>query len=39
MSKLSYEDKINLYKDRKNGMTIKSLISKYGITHRGVKYS
>ena len=38
MGKLSYEDKINLYKDRKNGMTIKSLISKYGISHMGVKY-
>ena len=38
MSKLTYEDKINLYKDKKSGMTIKALISKYGIAHTGVKY-
>ena len=38
MSKLSYEDKISLYKDRKNGMSISSLVSKYGIRHEGVEY-
>ena len=38
MSKLSYEDKINLYNDRKNGMSINSLVSKYGIRHEGIKY-
>jgi len=38
MSKLSYEDKINLYNDRKNGMSINSLVSKYGIRHEGIEY-
>ena len=38
MSKLSYEDKINLYNDRKNGMSINSLVLKYGINHAGIKY-
>lgn len=38
MSKLSYEEKINLYKDRKQGMTISSLCSKYGICHAGIEY-
>ena len=38
MSKLSYEDKISLYNDKKNGMSINSLASKYGIRHEGVEY-
>ena len=38
MSKLSYENKITLYNDRKNGMSINSLVSKYGIRHEGVEY-
>ena len=38
MSKLSYGDKINLYNDRKNGMTISSLCSKYNINHAIVEY-
>ena len=38
MSKLSYEDKINLYNDRKNGMTINSLASKYKIRSEGIEY-
>ena len=38
MSKLSYEDKINLYNDRKNGITINSLASKYKIRSEGVEY-
>ena len=38
MSKLTYEDKINLYNDRKNGMSISSLSSKYGIRQDGIKY-
>ena len=38
MSKLNYEDKINLYNDRENGMTIKSLVSKYGIKREKVQY-
>ena len=38
MSKLTYEDKINLYKDRKKGLTISTLVSKYNIRHEGVEY-
>lgn len=38
MSKLSYEDKINLYNDRKNGMSINSLSSKYKIRSEGIEY-
>ena len=38
MSKLSYEDKINLYNDRKNGMSINSLGSKYKIRSEGIEY-
>ena len=38
MSKLSYEDKINLYNDKKLGMTISSLSKKYNITINGVNY-
>ena len=37
MSKLSYEDKINLYNDRKNGMSMKSLSIKYNIRTKKVK--
>ena len=38
MSKLSYEDKISLYNDRKNGMSINTLVSKYGIRHERIEY-
>ena len=38
MSKLSYEDKINLYNDRKSGLSIPSLVAKYNIRHEGVEY-
>ena len=38
MSKLSYEDKINIYNDKKSGMSIKSLCSKYGVCDTVVKY-
>ena len=38
MSKLTYEEKINLYKDRKNGLTIPKLVYKYNIRHEGVEY-
>ena len=38
MSKLSYEDKINIYNDKKLGMTISSLSKKYNITINGVNY-
>ena len=38
MSKLSYEDIINLYNDRQKGMSLYSLVSKYGIRHEGIEY-
>ena len=38
MGKLSFEDKINLYNDRKSGVSISSLCSKYKILHANVKY-
>ena len=38
MSKLSYEEKIQLYKDSKEGMSKKSLSIKYGIAVHGVQY-
>ena len=38
MSKLTYEDKINLYNDRKSGMSIKALVLKYGITKHNIQY-
>lgn len=38
MSKLNYEDKINLYIDRKEGMSVHSVAKKYNITVNGVNY-
>lgn len=38
MSKLSYEDKINIYNDRKKGLTKKDLSIKYKITIHGIQY-
>ena len=38
MSKLSYEDKINLYNDSQKGMSINSLVSKYGIRYEWIEY-
>ena len=38
MSKLSYEDKINLYNDKKSGLSIKSLCSKYRVCNIVVEY-
>ena len=38
MAKLTLEDKINLYNDRKLGMSIHSLCSKYKILHANVEY-
>ena len=38
MSKLTYEDKINLYNDRKSGLSISSLVRKYNIRHEVVEY-
>lgn len=38
MSKLSYEDKIKLYNDRKAGMSIGNLSNKYKIAKNGINY-
>ena len=38
MAKINYEERINLYYDRKNGMSFTSLKSKYGINKSGVEY-
>ena len=38
MGKLSYEDKINLYNDKKLGLSINSISKKYGIRKSGVNY-
>lgn len=38
MSKLSYEDKINLYDERKNGCSMGILSKKYNIAVHGVQY-
>ena len=38
MSKLSYEEKINLYYEKKNGVTISTLVSKYSIPKHNICY-
>ena len=38
MSKLTYEDKINIYKERKNGKTFNYLSTKYNIRKDNLKY-
>ena len=38
MSKLSYGDILNLYKERKNGKSITTLSSKYGICNTQIEY-
>lgn len=38
MSKLSYEDKINIYQERKNGNTISNISKKYNIRKDVIKY-
>lgn len=38
MSKLSYEDKINIYKDNKKGISITNLSKKYNIRDNHIKY-
>ncbi len=38
MSKLSYEDKINIYRDRKAGISIIKLSKKYKIRDNHIKY-
>jgi len=38
MSKFSYEDKINIYKEKMNGMSIGSLSSKYRVRKNMITY-
>ena len=38
MSKLNYENKINIYNDRKNGLSVSSLITKYGVRKTTIQY-
>ena len=38
MSKLTYEDKINMYIDKKNGMSIMQISNKYKVRETTVKY-
>ena len=38
MSKLSYEDKINIYNNKKEGMSIKALSKKYVVRDNVIKY-
>ena len=38
MGKLSYDDKINLYNDKKKGMSLKSLAIKYNVRTKNAQY-
>ena len=38
MSKLGYEDKINIYNNKKEGMSIKALSKKYDVRDNVIKY-
>ena len=38
MSKLKYEDKINIYKERKNGISLSNLSKKYKVGKTVIKY-
>ncbi len=38
MSKLTYEDKINIYNERKKGNTLSNLSKKYGVTDDVIKF-
>ena len=38
MGKLTFEDKINLYNDRKNGTSLSTLIKKYKVNEQVIKY-
>ena len=38
MSKLSYEDKINIYSDKKNGMSTLQISNKYKVRETTIKY-
>ena len=39
MSKLSYEDKIDMYKDRKKGLSLSKLVKKYKVNIELIKYT
>ena len=38
MSKLSYEDKINIYNNKKEGISITELLKKYDVSDSVIKY-
>ena len=38
MTKLTYEDKVNIYNDRKIGLSIKSIANKYSMTTKNIQY-
>ena len=38
MTKLTYEDKVNIYNDRKIGLSIKSIANKYSMTNKNIQY-
>lgn len=38
MSKLSYEDKINIYQERKSGISVTNIAKKYNINVHNIKY-
>ena len=38
MSKLTYEDKINLYTDKKKGLSIEGLSNKYKVSKNVINY-
>ena len=38
MSKLSYEDKINIYNNKKEGISITTLSKKYDVSDSVIKY-
>ena len=38
MAKLSYEDKVNLYMDKKNGISVTKISNKYRVRETTVKY-
>ncbi len=38
MSKLTYDDKINIYQERKQGNTINNISKKYGVKKPVIKY-
>ena len=38
MSKLSYEDKIEIYNKKKEGISLSSLASKYGVRKSVINY-